>query len=201
MALDLQLLGQPAITRDGLPVSLSGRKPWGLLAFLLLEPHPTRREVASRLVPEANDPLAALRWLLHQVRRAIEPEGTIVELDGRLELRLADAVTVDLLDLLGVPDDVDVIERLVRGELLEGMDFEDAPSFELWLSLQRTRVHDVIAEALWWIGSRLGTDDPDRALGSPNARCCSIPSARRRTSCCSICWCRVGTPLSRVNAS
>ena len=83
MALDLQLLGQPAITRDGLPVSLSGRKPWGLLAFLLLEPHPTRREVASRLVPEANDPLAALRWLLHQVRRAIEPEGTIVELDGR----------------------------------------------------------------------------------------------------------------------
>ena len=57
-----------------------------------------------------------------------------------------------------------MIERLVRGELLEGMDFEDAPAFELWLSLQRTRVHDVIAEALWWIGSRLGTADPARAL-------------------------------------
>ena len=164
MALDLQLLGQPSITRDGVPVSLSGRKPWGLLVFLLLEPRPTRREVASRIVPEANDPLAALRWLLHQVRRAVEPEGTIVELDGRLELRLTDGVTVDLLDLLGVPEDVDVIERLVRGELLEGMDFSDAPAFELWLTLQRTRVHDVIAEALWWIGSRLGTEDPARAL-------------------------------------
>ena len=164
MALDLQLLGQPAIIRDGVPVSLSGRKPWGLLVFLLLEPRPTRREVASRIAPEANDPLAALRWLLHQVRRALEPEGTIVELDGRLELRLTDGVSVDLLDLLGVPEDVDVIERLVRGELLEGMDFSDAPAFELWLSLQRTRVHDVIAEALWWIGSRLGTEDPDRAL-------------------------------------
>ena len=164
MALDLQLLGRPAIIRDGVPAVLSGRKPWGLLAFLLLEPQPTRHEVAARLVPEANDPLAALRWLLHQVRRAIEPEGTIVELEGRLELRITDAVSVDLLDLLAVPEDVDTIERLVRGELLEGMDFADAPAFDLWLSLQRTRMHDVIAEALWWIGSRLGTRDPDRAL-------------------------------------
>ena len=57
-------------------------------------------------------------------------------------LRLSDAVTVDLLDLLDVPDDVDVIERLVRGELLEGMDFDDAPPFEMCLSLQRTRVHE-----------------------------------------------------------
>ncbi len=164
MALDVRLLGQPSIIRDGVPVQLSGRKPWGLLAYLLLEQRPTRREVASRLIPEANDPLAALRWLLHQVRRAIEPEGTIAEHNGALSLRLSEAVTVDLLDLLAVPDDVDVIERLVRGELLEGMDFDDAPAFEMWLSLQRTRVHDVIAEALWWIGSRLGTTDPSRAL-------------------------------------
>jgi DNA-binding SARP family transcriptional activator len=135
-----------------------------LLAYLLLEQHPTRREVAARLIPEANDPLAALRWLLHQVRRAVEPEGTIEELDGGMVLRLSGAVAVDLLDLLGVPDDVGVIERLVRGELLEGMDFDDAPPFEMWLSLQRTRVHDVIAEALWWIGSRIGSADPDRAL-------------------------------------
>lgn len=164
MALDVQLLGQQTILRNGMPVRLNGRKPWGLLAFLLLEPRPTRREVATRLVPEANDPLAALRWLLHQLRRALEPEATIVEQDGRLGLQLSDAVRIDVLELLDVPDDVDVIERLVRGELLEGMDFEDAPAYEMWLSLQRTRVHDVIAEALWWIGNRIGTADPARAL-------------------------------------
>jgi DNA-binding SARP family transcriptional activator len=135
-----------------------------LLAYLLFEQRATRREVAARLIPEANDPLAALRWLLHQVRRAIEPEGTIEELAGGFVLLLSDTVTVDLLDLLAVPDDVGIIERLVRGELLEGMDFDDAPAFEMWLSLQRTRLHDVIAEALWWIGSRLGTTDPGRAL-------------------------------------
>ncbi len=164
MALDVQLLGEPGIRRDGVAAVLSGRKPWGLLVYLLLEPHPTRREIALRLAPEANDPLAAVRWLLHQLRRALEPEGTVVERNGGLELHLTDAVDVDLLELLGVPDDVDSIERLVRGELLEGMDFNDAPAFDLWLSLQRTRVHDVIAEALWWIGSRLGTKDPARAL-------------------------------------
>jgi hypothetical protein len=69
----------------------AGRKPWGLLAYLLLEQRATRREVAARLIPEANDPLAALRWLLHQVRRAIKPEGTIEELAGGLVLRLSDA--------------------------------------------------------------------------------------------------------------
>lgn len=164
MALSVQLLGSPSISRDGRPVSLSGRKPWGLLAYLLLERQPTRREIAARLIPEANDPLAALRWLLHQVRRALEPEGTIEELDGRLALRCSDAVDIDLLDLLGVSYDVDAIERVVRGELLEGMDFDDAPAFEMWLSLQRVRVHNVIAEALWWIGSRMGSADPDRAI-------------------------------------
>ncbi|SEP80045.1 AfsR/SARP family transcriptional regulator [Microlunatus flavus] len=164
MTLELRLLGDPTVLRDGVPAPLSGRKPWGLLAFLLLEPEPTRREVAARLVPEANDPLAALRWLLHQVRRALEPEATVEEHEGRLRLRLDDAVRVDLAELLAVPDDVDAVERLVRGELLEGMDFTDAPAFDLWLSLQRTRVHDVIAEALWWVGSRLGSKDPARAL-------------------------------------
>ena len=164
MTLELRLLGDPTVLRDGVPTTVNGRKPWGLLAFLLLEPRPTRREVASRLVPEANDPLAALRWLLHQVRRALEPEGTVEEHEGRLHLRLGADVQVDLLELLGVPDDVDAVERLVRGELLEGMDFTDAPAFELWLSLLRTRVHDVVAEALWWVGSRLGSKDPARAL-------------------------------------
>ena len=86
MALEVRLLGQPSIIRDGVRVPLGGRKPWGLLAYLLLEQRPTRREVASRLISEANDPLAALRSLLHQLRRAIEPEGTVGEHNGALSL-------------------------------------------------------------------------------------------------------------------
>ena len=164
MPLRISLLGPPSIERDGEPVRLAGRKPWALLTYLLLEQRTTRRDIAARLVPEANDPLAALRWLLHQVRRALEPEVTIEEQDTGMTLHLADGVHVDLLRLLAVPEDVDEIEEIVRGELLEGMEFEDAPDFEMWLSLQRTRAHNAIAEALWWVTNRVATEDPDRAL-------------------------------------
>jgi DNA-binding SARP family transcriptional activator len=164
MALRVHLLGPPSIERDGEPVQLSGRKPWALLTYLLLEERPTRREIAARLIPEANDPLAALRWLLHQVRRALEPEVTIDEREGRLSAAVGEGVSVDLLRLLAVPEDVDEIEDIVSGELLEGMEFDDAPAFEMWLALQRTRAHDAIAEALWWVTNRVASEDPDRAL-------------------------------------
>ena len=38
--LEIRLLGAPALLRDGTPVPLTGRKTWGLLAYLLLEPRP-----------------------------------------------------------------------------------------------------------------------------------------------------------------
>jgi DNA-binding SARP family transcriptional activator len=165
VTLRVQLLGPPSITRDGQPVRLAGRKPWAFLTFLLLEERaPTRRDVASRLEPEANDPLAALRWLLHQVRRAVEPEIRIDEWEGRLRIDVTDAADVDVLRLLAVPNDLDEIETLFSGELLEGMAFDDAPGFEMWLALHRTRAHDAAAEMLWWASTTLGSKDPDRAV-------------------------------------
>jgi DNA-binding SARP family transcriptional activator len=165
VTLRVQLLGPPSIARDGQPVRLAGRKPWGFLTYLLLEDRPpTRRDIAGRLEPEANDPLAAVRWLLHQVRRAVEPEIRIEERDGRLHLEIDDGTDVDVLRLLAVPDDIDEIETLFSGELLDGMWFDDAPAFEMWLALHRTRVHDTAAEAIWWASTQLGSKDTERAL-------------------------------------
>jgi DNA-binding SARP family transcriptional activator len=145
-------------------VKLAGRKPWGLLAYLALsERPPSRREAIAQLVSEANDPQAALRWLLHQVRRALRPEAAVEEEHGRLVLRLVDA-EVDLFRLLDASDDLDGIEGLAGGELLEGMVFDDAPGFELWLSMQRSRVANVAAEALWWAATRLASKDPERSV-------------------------------------
>jgi hypothetical protein len=80
----IRLLGVPSIERDGVPVKLSGRKPWALLAMLALERRPMpRQELIDRLTPEADDPQAALRWVLHTVRRAVGPEATVADLDGR----------------------------------------------------------------------------------------------------------------------
>ena len=66
MAVEIRLLGPPSITRAGAEVRVPGRKPWALLAMLVLEPDGvSRRDLIGRLTPEANDPGAALRWLLH----------------------------------------------------------------------------------------------------------------------------------------
>lgn len=74
MSLSIRLLGRPTIaeaTEHGeRPRVLAGQKPWALLAYLLLSAKgATRRELAETLWPEAEDPLAAARWSILQVRR------------------------------------------------------------------------------------------------------------------------------------
>ncbi len=73
MGVDIRLLGPPQIVVEGEPRRLKGRKSWGLLAHVLLEPRTTRRELVDRLFADAEDPMATLRWHLLQVRRAVEP--------------------------------------------------------------------------------------------------------------------------------
>ncbi|CAN5890980.1 hypothetical protein BH23ACT12_BH23ACT12_23240 [soil metagenome] len=75
MGVEIRLLGPPQIVVDGAPRVLKGRKSWGLLATVLLEPHTTRRQLVDRLFADAEDPMATLRWHLLQVRRAVQPAG------------------------------------------------------------------------------------------------------------------------------
>ena len=50
MTLEIRLLGTPVIMRDGVPVHLAGRKPWALLAMLVLDPAATNRaDLIARL--------------------------------------------------------------------------------------------------------------------------------------------------------
>ncbi len=104
---------------------LGGQKPWALLAYLLLNPAgATRRDFAERLWPEAEDPLAAARWAILQVRRALEPEATLAEADGRLVVRVAPeapAIAVDAVTLLDGRFEPATVDWLVGGDLLEGM--------------------------------------------------------------------------------
>lgn len=134
----VRLLGPPAVERRGRVVAgPRGRKPWGLLAFLLLADRaPSRQRLVSLLFEGADDPRAALRWNLAEMRRGF---GGAVDVGGDpLELRLADDVSVDVSGLgrarpddgLGVPD----------GELLEGLRFDDSPAFDTWLVVERQRL-------------------------------------------------------------
>src|SRR5438477_576338 len=131
MPLRVRLLGRPGLEHDGESRRLEGHKPWALLTYLLLEPRaPTRRELADLLWSEADDPLGAVRWSLSQVRKAVNPPAEIGERDGRIKID-AEVLVVDAGELLRGEWDETSIDDLVRGELLEGMSFGEAPSFDI----------------------------------------------------------------------
>lgn len=164
MAVEVRLLGSPSIVCHGQVQRLGGRKAWGLLAYLVLETRaPTRREVADYLTSDADDPLASLRWHLLQLRRAIHP-AEIVEESGRLSLRGPPGMWVDVQEVLGGLADLDRIEELCSRQLLEGMNFDDTPAFDMWLSLQRARVATACADVLRWLATRLSRSRPSKAL-------------------------------------
>ncbi len=164
MPLRVRLLGRPGLEHDGESRRLEGHKPWALLTYLLLESRaPTRRELADLLWSETDDPLGSLRWSLSQVRKAINPPAEIGERDGRIKID-AEVLVVDAGELLRGEWDETSIDDLVRGELLEGMSFGEAPSFDTWLEVQRARVAAAGADALRWAATLLSNREPDRAL-------------------------------------
>ena len=164
MPLRVRLLGRPGLEHDGESRRLEGHKPWALLTYLLLEPRaPTRRELVDLLWSEADDPLGAVRWSLSQVRKAVNPPAEIGERDGRIKID-AEVLVVDAGELLRGEWDETSIDDLVRGELLEGMSFGEAPSFDTWLQVQRARVATSAADALRWAATLLSHREPDRAL-------------------------------------
>src|SRR5690349_3803365 len=101
VGLSIRLLGQLAIARDGVPVTLpSSRKLRALLAYLALAPHPVSRGRLCELLWDVpNDPRGELRWCLSKLRAALDdPDRRRVETHGdTVSLRLDD-VHVDALD-------------------------------------------------------------------------------------------------------
>ncbi|EGI77483.1 BTAD domain-containing putative transcriptional regulator [Hylemonella gracilis] len=138
--LSIHLLGPPRVERGGGTVTPPrGRKAWALLTYLLCRPGPsTRAHLASLLFEDAEDPLAALRWNLSELRRLL----------GDAAMPRVEA------PLLALPPDACVdIETVTRGawpqalqlpglgrDLLEGMFFPNCPAFEVWLATERRRL-------------------------------------------------------------
>lgn len=164
MSTHIQLLGNPRI-HVGEERALNGHKPWGLLAYLLLEAGPIpRREIAGLLCGEADDPAAAFRWALFQIRKALSPSLEIEDKDGALMVRRGVDLVVDAERLLTGSIEVDEILAITSGELLAGHNFPSAPMFESWLSMQRSRAASAFADASRWAATVLMTRDPDAAM-------------------------------------
>ena len=167
MAASIHLLGVPQIVmQDGRVVVLRGHKAWGLLAYLVTQKGAVSRQHLARLLfEEAEDPLAALRWNLSELRRAlgaVSLRGETIALDRQL----VSSIDLDVLRRGGSSEGV----RLpgIGRELLEGMSFSGSPSFEVWLQAERRRMHAtsqaVLHEAaLACLASGAGTEAVDLA--------------------------------------
>jgi DNA-binding SARP family transcriptional activator len=146
VGLAIHLLGEPRVERDGraLPAP-RGHKVWGLLAYLVRsDVGASRRHLAGLLFEDAEDPLAALRWNLSELRRLLGNAGLRGDVP---ELSLEPTAYVDLeVVTLGTWAEALCVPGLDR-ELLEGMSFSSSPSFEVWLATERRHLQ-ATAEAV-----------------------------------------------------
>jgi DNA-binding SARP family transcriptional activator len=137
----IRLLGGFTVERDGAPITLPTRKAAALLAILAMPPGTliTRERLADLLWSRSAEAQArgSLRQAVAQLRKALGDEsGTLIEAVGP-GLRLAsaavevDAVTLEQALTAGSPADLELAERLYRGEFLAGLAIEEAP-FEEW---------------------------------------------------------------------
>src|SRR2546429_792273 len=132
--------------------------------YLCLEARaPTRGAPPVPLGRGADPPRGAVRCSVSRVQKAMNPPAEIGERDGRIKID-AEVLVVDTGELLRGEWDESSIDDLVRGELLEGMSFGEAPSFDTWLQVQRARTTTAAADALRWAATLLSHREPDRAL-------------------------------------
>jgi DNA-binding SARP family transcriptional activator len=164
MRVVIGLLGRPSVECDGVPrPAPRGRKPWALLAYLALTGRPHSREhLAGLLCAHADDPLAALRWNVAELRRLLGeptafrgretslalPPGTLLDVQVLMTASWREAVQLPCLGL----------------DLLETMTFPGEHALEDWLMLQRSRLRGTTATVLREAAAAcLGNGDHDRA--------------------------------------
>jgi DNA-binding SARP family transcriptional activator len=145
MSPEIHLLGSPRIG-CGDATQPRGRKAWALLALIVLSDRPLTRERAAELLfPTADDPRAALRWSLSQLRNAL---GDVVIPEGRLELALAPGAFVDVRVLADGDWRTAIAVPGCGRELLEAMSFPGCVAFEAWLLAERRYLIGLAEQAL-----------------------------------------------------
>lgn len=165
MTLRIHLLGTVSIDVDGTATTtVGGRKPWAVLAYLLLMKRPpSRSHLAELLFSQADDPLRALRWSLNRLRGALGRGATLGGNPVRLALPPGTLVDTDVVQA-GTWVEAAELPSLA-GSLLEGMDFPDSPAFEAWLTNERRHLQLATAGLLRDATlARLGAGDATAAV-------------------------------------
>lgn len=171
--LEIRLLGEFAVLKDGNPVALpASRKTRALLGFLALNLRPQRRDSLCELLWEIpDDPRAALRWSLSKLRHVVNDDGAErLRADRERVEFVAEGAMIDLAAVRrDVADAASSHEQLVAAfnalsqPLLVGADDPDNEKYQAWLTAERAECDRLRAFA----AARLVRDratPPDRAL-------------------------------------
>jgi TolB-like protein/Tfp pilus assembly protein PilF len=177
--LELRLLGEPEIYRDGERVEpLPPRKTVALLAYLTATGRRHRRErLCSIFFELPGDPRAALRWSLTKLRQVVDEPGdkrivadreSVTFEPGRARVDLYDIRTAVVQGLAGVPtQELERLAELFRGAFIEGTDLPNCQDFQAWCVSEREEVQTAQSQILSELVKRL-QDNPRKAL--PYAR-------------------------------
>jgi DNA-binding SARP family transcriptional activator len=138
----LSLLGAPRLETPGKTLHLEGRLA-AVLAYLAVEGETPKYKLAGLLWPDSGETAARnnMRQLLRRLRTSV---GDIVVGDDRLDLHGAAEVDVKKLSYL----ETSSLALLKQdGELLENIDYDDAPDFAAWLEATREDLFNLRSQA------------------------------------------------------
>jgi DNA-binding SARP family transcriptional activator/pimeloyl-ACP methyl ester carboxylesterase len=153
----LRLLGSPATEMDNHFEPLRLRpKAVALLAYLALAERPVRRhELARLLFPEAEAPLASLRWHLTYLRSSC-PSLVVSGLRATREDVALDVPTdvatfragCKRLAALADPVDAPAVLALYRDDLLCGLSVSASAEFDTWLYVEQESLRRLFRQAV-----------------------------------------------------
>jgi TolB-like protein len=167
----LRLLGNMSLECNGAPRELpKSRKTRALLAHLVLQACPVRREALCELMWEsAEDPRAALRWSLSKLRPLLDtPCGQALRADAHavaLDLAL---IAVDALEAkalldqprIGVTDaQLDLMEQVLDSGYPRDLDIPVSYRYQLWIGGEREVMRRVHRRVLDEQSARAGSAD------------------------------------------
>jgi DNA-binding SARP family transcriptional activator len=155
--LELHLLGPMQVRVAGDEAELSARKARALLAYLALRPDvAVPRETLIGLLwgdRGEDQARASLRQTLSAIRKALGNEAAASLIASNESVTLtATGVWVDMEALeqggdASAVDELAAAANLYRGELLEGLSFNE-PTFDHWLSAERERARTLVSRVL-----------------------------------------------------
>ena len=172
--LDIGVLGDFRVLRDGVPIELPpSKKTRALLAYLAVTGQSHRRERLCELFWEIpDDPRGALRWSLSKIRQILGPSSECLETDRNAVALKVDGIHLDFArvgtlrrDDVGSREtsDLEEVAALYRGGFLSDLSLQRCPDFEAWRIAIANEVEFGRIRVLQELIRRLA-DSPERAV-------------------------------------